>query len=117
MVASPPIPSELRVSLEPSRGELVRSFVREACLCEDVPQETASSIAEDVSEIWRALCAKSGDAVRIATLFSGQNVKIRILLPGYSRFSAIMKEWRGIQSRTTVVWRPRGIDGWELSLQ
>jgi hypothetical protein len=70
MAALRRILSELRVALEPSRGELVRTFVREACLCEDVPQGTASSIAEHMSEIWQGLCEKgSSDAVRILTLF------------------------------------------------
>src|SRR5438105_1067973 len=118
MAAPRRILSELRVALEPGRGELVRTFVREACLCEDIPQETASSIAEHMSEIWRGLCKKGpGGAVRILTLFSGQNVKIRILLPGYSRFSAILAEGRIILSSASVAWRPHGIDGWELSLQ
>jgi len=85
--------SELRVALERSRGELVRTFVREACLSEDVPQATANSIAEDASAIWRGLCDKApSDAVRILFRCSGQNVKIRILLHGYSRFSAILSE-------------------------
>jgi hypothetical protein len=118
MAAPRRILSELRVALEPSRGELVRTFVRESCLCEDVPQGTASSIADDLSEIWRGLCEKgSSDAVRILTLFSGQSVKIRILLPGYSHFSATLTEGRSIPSHATVAWRPHGIDGWELSLQ
>src|SRR5262245_24759660 len=118
MAATRPILSELRVALEPSRGELVRTFVREACLCEDVPQGTADSIADDMSGIWRGLCEKrANDAIRIVPRFSGQNVKIRILLPGYSRFSAILTEGRNIPSHATVVWRPHGIDGWELSLE
>src|SRR5882724_13505152 len=118
MAAQHRIHSELRVALEPSRGELVRTFVREACLCEDVPQGTATSIAEHTSEIWRGLCEKgSSDAVPIMVLFSGQNAKVRILLPGYSRFSGFLTERRSILSHATVAWRPHGIDGWELSLQ
>jgi Acetyltransferase (GNAT) family len=110
--------SELRVALEPSRGELVRTFVREACLSEDVPQATANSIAEDASAIWRGLCDKaSSDAVRILSRCSGQNVKIRILLHGYSRFSAILSEGMRIPANAAVAWRPHGIDGWELCLQ
>src|SRR5437867_2847971 len=46
MAAQHRIHSELRVALEPSRGELARTFVREACLCEDVPQGTATSLAQ-----------------------------------------------------------------------
>src|SRR5207237_1038309 len=81
------------------RAELVRTFVREACLCEDVPQETASSIAEHTSEIWRALCEKgASDAVRILTPFSGQNVKVRILLPAYSRVYAFLTGGRRLLS-------------------
>ncbi len=110
--------SELRVALEPSRAELVRTFVREACLSEDVPPGTANSIAEDASAIWRGLCGKaSSDAVRILPRCSGQNVKIRMMLPGYSRFSAILTEGRSILANAAVAWRPHGIDGWELSLQ
>ena len=110
--------SELRVALESGRGELVRTFVREACLCEDVPQGTANSLAEDASAIWRGLCEnESSDAVRILPLCSGQNVKVRILLPGYSRFSAIVTRGRSIPGNSAIAWRPHGIDGWELSLQ
>src|SRR3954464_14534589 len=118
MAAARRILSELRVALERSRGELVRTFVREACLSEGVLQGTATSIAESMSEIWRGLCEKeTSDAVRILTFFSGQNVKIRILLPGYSRFSALLTDGRSLSSDATVAWRPHGIDGWELSLQ
>jgi acetyltransferase (GNAT) family protein len=110
--------SELRVPLEPSRGELIRAFVREACLSEDVPPATANSIAEDAFAVWPGLCEKgSNDAVRILPRCSGQNVNIRILLPGYSRFSAILSEGRSILANAAVAWRPHGIDGWELRLQ
>src|SRR6476620_7480955 len=103
MTAACRIHSELRVALERSRGELVRTFVREACLCEGILQATATSIAESMSEIWRGLCEKeTSDAVRILTVLSGQTVKIRILLPGYSRFSDLLAEGRSLSTHATV---------------
>ncbi len=48
--------SELLLLLEPARGELVRAFVREAALADDVPAAVASLLAEDTAEAWLTLC-------------------------------------------------------------
>jgi hypothetical protein len=105
--------SELRVALERNRGELVRSFVREACLCDEIPLAIATSAADHTAEVWRALCEQaSPEPVRLLTDSSGHELKIRILLRGYSRFSALAFQDRRLRADAAIAWRPRGIDGW-----
>jgi hypothetical protein len=64
--------SELRLVLEPARGELVRAFVREASLVEGVPASVASLIADDTAQAWLALCAREShlDRARVALMCS-----------------------------------------------
>src|SRR5215211_7790263 len=108
--------SELRVALERNRGELVRSFVREACLCDEIPLAIATSAADHTAEVWRALCEQaSPEPVRLLTDSSGHELKIRILLRGYSRFSALAFQESTLRADAAIAWRPRGIDGWEVS--
>src|SRR5829696_3764444 len=108
--------SELRVALERNRGELVRSFVREACLCDEIPLAIATSAADHTAEVWRALCEQaSPEPVRLLTDSSGHELKIRILLRGYSRFSALAFQDSTLRADAAIAWRPRGIDGWEVS--
>jgi hypothetical protein len=111
--------SELQLVLEPERGELVRSFVREASLCEDVPASAAGLIADDAVQVWEALCPLAPDRERahIAVLCSGHDVRARILLHGYARFSNIAASLAGrIRRDAGVSWREHGIDGWEVSV-
>ena len=109
--------SELRVALERNRGELVRSFVREACLCDEIPLAIATSAADHTAEVWRALCEQaSPEPVRLLTDSSGHELKIRILLRGYSRFSALAFQDSTLRADAAIAWRPRGIDGWEASI-
>src|SRR5215203_2437224 len=109
--------SELRVALERNRGELVRSFVREACLCDEIPLAIATSAADHTAEVWRALCEQaSPEPVRLLTDSSGHELKIRILLRGYSRFSALAFQDSTSRADAAIAWRPRGIDGWEVSI-
>ena len=109
--------SELRVALERNRGELVRSFVREACLFDDIPLAIATSAADHTAEVWRALCEQaSPEPVRLLTDSSGHELKIRILLRGYSRFSALAFQDSTSRADAAIAWRPRGIDGWEVSI-
>src|SRR5215207_6292096 len=103
--------------LERNRGELVRSFVREACLCDEIPLAIAASAADHTAEVWRALCEQaSPEPVRLLTDSSGHELKIRILLRGYSRFSALAFQDSTLRADAAIAWRPRGIDGWEVSI-
>jgi hypothetical protein len=89
--------SELRLVLEPEHGELVRAFVREAALAEAVPASVASLVADDAVEAWQALCTPDAgrERARIELLCSRREVRARILLPGYSRFSHVVASLAG----------------------
>src|SRR5262249_59001392 len=57
------------------------------------------------------------DRVRIALMCSHRDVKTRILLQGYSRFSNIAASLAGrIRRDAGVSCHAHGIDGWEISL-
>ncbi|MFO1102326.1 MAG: hypothetical protein U1E20_05410 [Methylocystis sp.] len=111
--------AELRLSMEAESGELLRAFVREASLVEGVPAATASLIAGDAEQIWRILCQSSAGQERATALLSSskREVRVRILLDGHSRFSAILLSL-GAQLRREagVSYRERGVDGWEIAL-
>jgi hypothetical protein len=118
---SPSVPrfSELRLVLEPGHGELVRAFVREAALAEAVPVPEASLIADDAVEAWQALCTPDAgrERARIELLCSRREVRTRILLPGYSRFSHVVASLAGrIRRDAGVSCHEHGIDGWEVSV-
>jgi hypothetical protein len=111
--------SELRLVLEPEHGELVRAFVREAALAEAVPASVASLVADDAVEAWQALCAPDAgrERARIELLRSRREVRTRILLPGYSRFSHVVASLAGrIRRDAGVSCHEHGIDGWEVSV-
>ena len=118
---SSPVPrfSELRLVLEPEHGELVRAFVREAALAEAVPASVASLVADDAVEAWQALCTPDAgrERARIELLCSRREVRTRILLPGYSRFSHVVASLAGrIRRDAGVSCHEHGIDGWEVSV-
>src|SRR3712207_1870575 len=107
----------MRLLLEPARAELVRAFVREACLCEGVGLTTARLIAEDTAQAWQALCSLGSghEHVRIQVLCSGQDVSIRVILPGHARFANIAASLAGhVRKEVGISWRERGIDEWEV---
>ena len=111
--------SELRLVLEPEHGELVRAFVREAALAEAVPASVASLVADDAVEAWQALCTPDAgrERARIELLCSRREVRTRILLPGYSRFSHVVASLAGrIRRDAGVSCHEHGIDGWEVSV-
>ena len=111
--------SEIELVLEPSHRELVRSFVREAALAEDVPAAVASEIADDSAQAWLALCASGpcSERVRIALLCSHKDVATRIRLRGHAQFSNIAASLAGCFRRDAgVSCREHGIDGWEVGL-
>ena len=111
--------SELRLVLEPEHGELVRAFVREAALAEAVPASVASLVADDAVEAWQALCTPDAgrERARIELLCSRRDVRARILLQGYSRFSHVVASLAGrIRRDAGVSCHEHGIDGWEVSV-
>ena len=120
-MTSPSVPrsSELQLVLEPARGELVRAFVREASLAEDVAVPVASLLAEDTADAWLALCTLGSghERARIVLLCSHRDVRARILLPGHSRFSNVAPALAGRIGRDAgISCHEHGIDGWEVSL-
>ena len=111
--------SELLLLLEPARGELVRAFVREAALAEDVPAAVASLLAEDTAEAWLTLCnlGTGSERARMILVCSRRDVRARILLSGYARFSNVATALAGrLRPDAGISCHEHGIDGWEVSL-
>jgi hypothetical protein len=111
--------SEVRLVLEPARAELVRAFVRESCLCEDVSLTVAGLIAEDTAQVWQALCGLGSghERTRIQVLCSRKNVSSRVILPGHARFARVPACLVGhIRADAGVSWREHGIDEWEVCI-
>ena len=116
---SGPHSSELQLSLDLSRSELVRAFIREAALAEGALPAAASIIAEDTLEAWPALCAAAStpERARIIVSCSHREVRSRILLQGHSRFSSIVASLATrVRRDAGLSYRERGIDGWEVSV-
>lgn len=111
--------AELRLSMEAEAGELLRAFVREASLIEGVPPMSASLIAADAEKIWRILCQPGANTERAAVRLSSskREARVRILLNGHSRFSAIVSSLGAhARSEAGLSYRERGVDGWEVTL-
>jgi hypothetical protein len=107
----------MRLLLEPARAELVRAFVREACLCEGVGLTTAGLIADDTARAWQALCSTGSGQERacIQVLCAGQDVSSRVILPGHARFANIAASLAGhVREEAGISWREHGIDEWEV---
>jgi|GEM_PF-1114975 hypothetical protein len=111
--------SELQLSLNSTRSELVRAFTREAALAEGALPATASLIAEDTRQLWLTLCglASAEERAHVIVSCSHREVRSRVLLQGHSRFSSIVASLAArIRPDAGLSCRERGIDGWELSL-
>lgn len=111
--------AELRLSMEAEGGELLRAFVREASLVDGVPASIASLIAADAEQIWRILCQSSAGQERASVVLSSEKreVRVRILLNGHSRFSAILPSLGpNLRRDAGITYRERGVDGWEIAL-
>jgi hypothetical protein len=111
--------SELRLVLEPQRSELVRAFVREASLAEGAPVATAGLAADDGAAVWLALCTPGSgrERVRIEASATRREIRVRILLHGYSRFANIAASLAGLTRRDGgISWHEHGIDGWEVGI-
>src|SRR5215207_3248583 len=107
----------MRLLLEPARAELVRAFVREACLCEGVGLTTAGLIADDTARAWQALCSIGSGQERacIQVLCAGQDVSSRVILPGHARFANIAASLAcHVREAAGISWREHGIDEWEV---
>jgi hypothetical protein len=118
-VTARPLPrlSELQLVLEPARGELVRAFVREAALAEQVPAAVASGIADDTARAWQVLCAAGSDRARIALSCPCREICARIYLRGHDRFSDVVASLaHSLEHDTGISVQEHGIDGWEISL-
>src|SRR5215207_7367418 len=107
----------MRLLLEPARAELVRAFVREACLCEGVGLTTAGLIVDDTARAWQALCSTGSGQERacIQVLCAGQDVSSRVILPGHARFANLAASLAGhVREEAGISWREHGIDEWEV---
>ncbi len=111
-------PSEIRLSLELTRGELVRAFVREATLLEGARPLIASLIAEDTLHAWAVLCALASGKESASVILSSsrQDVQCRIMIKGHAKFSSLVDSLANfVRHDAGLSIRERGIDGWELS--
>ena len=112
-----PQSDELHLALNSRFEELVRAFARESLLAEACPSAVASSVAERTLCVWRLLCQQAGEErVRLLPSHTGNNVGIRFLLHGYSRFSALAASKVNVTPNAEVTWRAHGVDGWELGI-
>jgi hypothetical protein len=110
---------ELHLVLDGSLSELVRAFAREASLAEGLPILIASLIADDTAQVWQTLCAlgSARERVRVAMLSRHEEVRLRILLHGYSRFSSVVSSLAGrIRRDAGISCHQHGIDGWEICI-
>ena len=112
-------PSEMRLPLEPARGELVRAFVREACLCEGVHVTSAGPIANDTADAWQVLCTLTPgrERARIQVLCSGNDVSSRVILPSDVRANLVRSLAGRLREDVAISWRERGIDACEICLR
>jgi hypothetical protein len=111
-------PFEIKLSLELDRGELVRTFVREATLLEGARPLTASLVAEDALHAWVVLCALASgrESASLIVSSSSREVRCSILVKGHSRFSSLVGALPQFVRRDAgLSIHERGIDGWELS--
>jgi hypothetical protein len=115
-----PRPSEIKLSLELSRGELVRAFVREAALLEGARPLIASLIAEDTLRAFVVLCALATGRERanLTVSSSRRDVRCAILVKGHARFSSVVGSLSNfVRHDAGLSVRERGVDGWELSFR
>src|SRR6202022_1139459 len=110
---------ELHLVLDGSLSELVRAFAREASLAEGLPLSIAILNPADSAQVLRVLCAlgSSRELVRVAMLSRHEEVRLRILLHGYSRFSSVVSSLAGrIRRDAGISCHQHGIDGWEICI-
>ena len=111
--------SELTTTLGAHHIELVRGFIREAALAEDVPTACASQIAADGADAWDLLCAEAtpDERAHVSVVLSGQDVRARFVLHGHARFSRSAALFGGrLRPGTGFSCHDVGIDSCELVL-
>ena len=112
-------PAELKISLDTAHGELLRAFVREACLADELSPARASVMADDAARLWAGLCANvaPGAAVRLIVAVMREHIVTRFILPGHDRFAGVFSALlETIPSGGGLSYREKGVDGWELQL-
>src|SRR3984893_2824042 len=110
---------ELHLVRDGSRSELVRAFAREASLAEGLPISIASLIADDTAQVWQTLCAlgSARGRCRVAMRARHEEVRLRILVHGYPRFSSVVASLAGrIRRDAGISCDQHGIDGWEICI-
>lgn len=110
---------ELRLRMENSLGELVRSFVRESALADDLSMINSTLLANDAFQLWRALCIDSSNRnhVRIFVAGSADAVQACFLLQGHDAFAHILAAFAETTSPgCQFSRREHGVDGWEITL-
>jgi len=111
--------SELTTTLGAHHIELVRSFIREAALAEDVPNACASEIAADGADAWDLLSAEANpdERAHVAVSLSGQDVRARFMLHGHARFARTAALFGGrLRSGTGFSCYDTGVDSCEVLL-
>jgi len=111
--------SELHLTVSTSHGELLRSFIREAALADDVPPPAAGLLASDGLEVWNALCATATghEHARVSLSLSMREARLRLALPGHARFAGLVSSLgKRLPEGSGLSCREIGIDGWEISL-
>lgn len=110
---------ELRLRIENSFGELVRCFVREGALADDLSITNAALLANDAFQLWRALCvdASGQHHARIHVAgFSGA-IQVIFFLQGHDAFTNILAAFAETTSPgCQFSRREHGVDGWEITL-
>lgn len=110
---------ELRLDLEVGTGELVRAFVREAALAEEVSLIIASRMADGVVLVWKELCRHhgAGRRARLSAVAQSKEITTRISVTGHDKFSPFMPSlFTDLPADLGFSYRESGIDGWEVTL-
>ena len=109
----------LRLKIDHSAGELVRSFVRESLVAEDLFSTNSELLANDSYHLWRALCANESDRyhAHIHVGFVAGSVHASFVLDGYDPFVEILAEFaKSISTGSQFSRRDYGVEGWEIVL-
>lgn len=110
---------ELRLELEVEKCELVRAFVREASLAEDVSHVTASHMADGTVTLWKELCRhhRSGGRTRLTALVKNKEIMVRASITGHDKLVPFMPSlFADLPKDLGFSYRESGIDGWEVTL-
>lgn len=109
----------LRLRIDHSSGELIRSFVRESLVAGDFFSKNSEILANDSYQLWRALCVNESDKyhARIHVNLVAGSVHARFILDGYNPFAGILEEYaKTISPGTQFSRREFGVEGLEIVL-